>query len=151
LSAYGEVTIDAMKKLLSAIRRKGIEEGDHILIRPNEENSFINQNALPEKSFDNKGNNIYYKVFVADLAPSAVYPFALDNQWLPEIFYDRDDIYYKEFEKEHRHKDVNKGAIGGHLEIRLTPTSLGTAKSVVCHICSKKDKDCEANISEYNW
>ena len=103
LSAYGEVTIDAMKKLLSAIRRKGIEEGDHILIRPNEENSFINQNALPEKSFDNKGNNIYYKVFVADLAPSAVYPFALDNQWLPEIFYDRDDIYYKEFEKEGFH------------------------------------------------
>ena len=103
LSAYGEVTIDAMKKLLSAIRRKGIEEGDHILIKLNEENSFINQNALPEKSFDNKGNNIYYKVFVADLAPSAVYPFALDNQWLPEIFYDKDDIYYKEFEKEGFH------------------------------------------------
>lgn len=103
LSAYGEVTIDAMKKLLSAIRRKGIEEGDHIFIKLNEENSFINQNALPEKSFDNKGNNIYYKVFAADLAPSAVYPFALDNQWLPEIFYDKDDIYYKEFEKEGFH------------------------------------------------
>jgi hypothetical protein len=62
------------------------------------------------------------------------------------------EVYrYRQFEKEHRHKDVNKGAIGGHLEIRLTPTSLGTAKSVVCHICSTKDKEYEANITEYNW
>jgi hypothetical protein len=66
-------------------------------------------------------------------------------------FSDLEVYRYKECENEHRHKDVNKGAIGGHLEIRLTPTSLGTAKSVVCHICSKKDKDCEANITEYNW
>ena len=57
------------------------------------------------------------------------------------------EVYrYREFEKEHRHKDVNKGAIGGHLEIRLTPTSLGTAKSVKCHVC-----DCESNITDYNW
>lgn len=57
------------------------------------------------------------------------------------------EVYrYREFEKEHRHKDVNKGAIGGHLEIRLTPTSLGTAKSIKCSIC-----DCENNITDYNW
>ncbi len=103
LSAYGEVTIDAMKKLLTAIKGKGIEEAHNILVSNNEDNGFINQNSTPEKAFDNKGNNIYYKVFAADLAPSAVYPFALDNQWLPEIFYDEDDIYYKEFQKEGFH------------------------------------------------
>jgi hypothetical protein len=57
------------------------------------------------------------------------------------------EVYrYREFEKEHEHKDVNKGAIGGHLEIRLTPTSLGTAKSIKCSICG-----CENNITDYNW
>ena len=100
LSAYGEVTIDAMKKLLSAIRRRGIEEGSSVVMNTNEENGFINQNSLPEKAFDNRGNNIYYKVYAADLAPSAVYPFALDSQWLPEIFYDKESRYYNEFEKE---------------------------------------------------
>ena len=57
------------------------------------------------------------------------------------------EVYrYRQFEKEHRHKDVNKGAIGGHLEISLTPTSLGTAKSIKCSICG-----CENNITDYNW
>ena len=99
LSAYGEVTIEAMKKLFSAIRRKGIEESDSPVIVSDSGNDFINQNSLPEKAFDNLGNNIYYKVYAADLAPSAVYPFALDNQWLPEVFYDRESSLYTEFEK----------------------------------------------------
>ena len=100
LSAYGDVTIDAMKKLYTAISRKGIEESDTILMTTGEENGFINQNSLPEKAFDNRFNNIYYKVFAADLAPSAVYPFALDSQWIPEIFYDSQNKYYDEFEKD---------------------------------------------------
>ena len=57
------------------------------------------------------------------------------------------EVYrYRQFEKEHRHKDVNKGAIGGHLEIRLTITSIGTGKSIKCHVCG-----CENNITDYNW
>ena len=100
LSAYGEVTIDSMKKLLRAIRGKGIEESEMTLVTGNTENGFINQNSLPEKAFDNRGNNIYYKVFPADLAPSAVFPFSMDNQWLPEIFYDGTKDLYKDFEKE---------------------------------------------------
>ena len=99
LSAYGEVTIDAMKKLFTAIRRKGIEESDTPVIVTGNGNDFINQNSLPEKAFDNFGNNIYYKVYPADLAPSAVYPFALDNQWLPEEFYESGNALYIEFEK----------------------------------------------------
>ena len=100
LSAYGEVTIDAMKKLFTAIRRKGIEEDNTVLIHTNEDNGFINQNSLPEKAFDNRNSSIYYKVYAADLAFSAVYPFALDSQWLPELFYDAGSGYYGEFEKE---------------------------------------------------
>jgi len=100
LSAYGEVTINAMKKLYTAISRRGIEESGTVLMTTGEENGFINQNSLPEKAFDNRFNSIYYKVFAADLAPSAVYPFALDSQWLPEIFYDSRSKYYAEFEKE---------------------------------------------------
>lgn len=99
LSAYGELTINSTKKLLTAIRRKGIEE-EETLMENGESNGFINQNSLPEKAFDNIGDSIYYRVFAADLAPSAVYPFALDNQWLPEVFYDEDSNLYARFEKE---------------------------------------------------
>ncbi len=99
LSAYGELTIDAMKKLLTAIRRKGIEE-EMTLMENSEGNGFINQNSLPEKAFDNIGDSIYYRVYAADLAPSAVYPFAMDNQWLPEVFYDENSNLYARFEKE---------------------------------------------------
>ncbi|MBO7676293.1 MAG: toll/interleukin-1 receptor domain-containing protein, partial [Erysipelotrichaceae bacterium] len=100
LSAYGEVTLDAMKSLLSAIKGKGIEEGSLVLTSENMDEGFINQNSEPEKSFDNLGNNVYYKVYAADLAPSCIYPFALDNQWLPEIFYDKSSQQYLDFEKE---------------------------------------------------
>ncbi|MBQ6335058.1 MAG: toll/interleukin-1 receptor domain-containing protein [Erysipelotrichaceae bacterium] len=100
LSAYAEITIEAMKKLLSAIRRKGLQEGDISTVLDNGENSFINQNSLPEKAFDNRSSSIYYKTFAADLAPSSIYPFALDNQWLPEIFYDPKNDLYNDFEKE---------------------------------------------------
>ena len=101
LSAYGEVTIEAMKKLLEAIRHNGIEQG-HISFRNSvqEEDLFINQNSVPEKAFDNKGNNIYCRVFPADLTVSCVYPFALDNQWLPEEMYDPQTELYAEFEKD---------------------------------------------------
>ena len=99
LSAYGELTIDATKKLLTAIRRKGIEE-ETTLMESDESSGFINQNSQPEKAFDNIGDSIYYKVYAADLAPSAVYPFALDNQWLPEVFYDKNSGLSILFEKE---------------------------------------------------
>ena len=50
-----------------------------------------------------------------------------------------------EFEKEHRHKDIYKGAIGGHLNIEFTPTSLGDAVTMHCTICGKKE-----NITDYS-
>lgn len=50
------------------------------------------------------------------------------------------------FEEAHFHPDVRKGAIGGHIEYRFTPTSIGTATSMYCCICGK-----EENITDYNW
>ena len=98
LSAYGEVTIDSMKKLLRAIRSDGIEKGNETKIT-DDSSSFINHNSLPEKAFDNDANNIYYKTFPADLATSCVYPFAIDNQWLPEELYDPENPLYDDFER----------------------------------------------------
>ena len=52
----------------------------------------------------------------------------------------------EDFEEAHSHPDVRKGAIGGHIEYRFIPTSIGTAASVYCCICGK-----EENITDYNW
>lgn len=51
----------------------------------------------------------------------------------------------KAFEKEHRHPDVNKGAIGGHISYEFTPTSVGTAVFIKCNICHTNK-----NITDYN-
>lgn len=50
----------------------------------------------------------------------------------------------EKFEEAHSHPDVRKGAIGGHIEYRFTPTSIGDAVSIHCSIC-----DAEENITDY--
>ena len=53
----------------------------------------------------------------------------------------------EEFEKKHRHPDVGKGAIGGHINYIFTPTSIGVGVSMHCNIC-----EVEENITDYdNW
>ena len=52
----------------------------------------------------------------------------------------------EQFEKEHRHSEEYKGAIGGHITYSITPTSLGDAKTIRCNVCGEK-KD----ITDYNW
>ena len=101
LSAYGEVTLDAMKELVSAIKNDGIDSGT-LVLKDNDDyyDTFINQNAVPEKAFDNQGNNVYYKVYPADLSESCFYPFAMDNQWLSEEMYDPKSPIYDAFEWE---------------------------------------------------
>jgi len=51
----------------------------------------------------------------------------------------------EKFMEKHRHKDVFKGAIGGHLSYRFTLTSIGTCVSVSCSICEKTK-----NITDYS-
>ena len=53
---------------------------------------------------------------------------------------------YKKFQENHMHRDVNKGAIGGHISINVTMTSIGAGKSCHCSVCGQN-----ADITEYNW
>lgn len=46
-----------------------------------------------------------------------------------------------EFEKRHRHYS---GAIGGHMSIEFSLTSIGCAKKVKCSICNESE-----NITDY--
>jgi hypothetical protein len=57
----------------------------------------------------------------------------------------KEELAAKEFEKEHRHKDVYKGPIGGHIEYTFIPTSIGTAVAIRCSIC-----DAIENITDYD-
>lgn len=49
------------------------------------------------------------------------------------------------FQRDHRHSEVNKGAIGGHISVDFTITSIGCIPSVRCSICGK-----EQNIADYS-
>jgi len=51
----------------------------------------------------------------------------------------------EKFENEHRHPEVYKGAIGGHINFIFTPTSIGDACSIRCDICGE-----EENITDYD-
>ena len=42
---------------------------------------------------------------------------------------------YKKWYKNHRHEDIERGAIGGGIEFRFTPTGIGNFISVYCAIC----------------
>jgi len=58
---------------------------------------------------------------------------------------DKEYTKAKLFEEEHRHKDVNKGAIGGHVEYIFTPNSVFRGVSIKCNVCNK-----ELNITDYS-
>ncbi len=51
----------------------------------------------------------------------------------------------EEFLQEHRHPEVHKGAIGGHMEFKFIPTSVGDICIVKCSVC-----DSEKNITDYD-
>jgi hypothetical protein len=51
----------------------------------------------------------------------------------------------KDFIQQHRHPEVNKGTIGGHMEFIFTPTAIANVCSIRCTICGE-----EKNITDYN-
>ena len=51
----------------------------------------------------------------------------------------------EKFLQEHRHPEVYKGSIGGHIDFIFTPTSIGDACIIHCDICDKKE-----NITDYD-
>lgn len=58
---------------------------------------------------------------------------------------EKEESAAKEFENTHKHPEIYKGAIGGHIQYVFIPTSLGNAITVKCSIC-----DAEENITDYN-
>lgn len=85
LDAKGNITIRAMEHLMKVLHSVGLlQNATFSPIYNDEYNEYIYENGVPEKAYDNEGNNFYYKVRPSDLSLSTVFPFALDNQWLPD-------------------------------------------------------------------
>ncbi|MCL2663894.1 MAG: toll/interleukin-1 receptor domain-containing protein [Oscillospiraceae bacterium] len=99
LSARGEITRSAMRELSTVLNAYGIVNRVSDCFNKNieEKYEYIYENGIPEKVYDDIGKNHYYKVRPNDLAPSTVFPFALDNQWLPEHIMVKDSELRKEF------------------------------------------------------
>lgn len=58
---------------------------------------------------------------------------------------EKEEAAANEFMKKHRHPEVYKGAIGGHIHFLFTSTSVGDACILHCSICDEKE-----NITDYN-
>lgn len=80
LDARGTINIACMQNILRALKGKMIysdrefDKGD----------DYIYEAGMPEKVYDNDAENCFYRVHSSDLAPSTAFPFAMDNQWLPD-------------------------------------------------------------------
>ena len=58
---------------------------------------------------------------------------------------EKEEAAAKEFMRQHRHPEANKGAIGGHIHFIFTPTYIADACSIRCTICNE-----EKNITDYD-
>lgn len=81
MDAKGTISITGMQNLLRAMNGRMIYTDKPDMAKTGD---YIYEAGMPEKSYDNEAENVYYRVNASDLAPSAVFPFALDNQWLPD-------------------------------------------------------------------
>jgi hypothetical protein len=83
LNAHGDVTIAAMRQLDAALEGSGIRRSVSPPADEPDSAAYILASGMPEKVEREGGGRPFYRVDPADLAPSCVFPFALDNQWLP--------------------------------------------------------------------
>lgn len=58
---------------------------------------------------------------------------------------EKEEKAVKDFEEKHNHPEVNKGAIGGHIQYTFIPTSLANICVLKCSICGE-----EQNITDYD-
>ena len=58
---------------------------------------------------------------------------------------EKEEAASKEFQEKHKHPNVNKGAIGGHIHYIFIPTGVGDACCIECGICGEKE-----NITDYD-
>lgn len=94
----GDITEDKMKLILESLSNDLCEK--EIEIEDNEDGmDYIAVNGIPELMLDSHSNIKFFKVNSDDLSFVAGYPFALDNQWIPEIIYKNSD-YWRSFKKD---------------------------------------------------
>lgn len=81
LDAKGTINITCMQNILRALKGNMVYS-DRIEFAKTDD--YIYEAGMPEKVYDNEAENFFYRVHSSDLAPSTAFPFALDNQWLPD-------------------------------------------------------------------
>lgn len=97
LNAKGSITLEAMRDLLRALDGKATYDFSEVF---GEGNDYIFEAGIPEKAFDEHADGNYYRVSASDLSPSTVFPFSLDNQWLPDELMHGDSFLRDRFLKE---------------------------------------------------
>lgn len=104
LNAKGTISISSMHNLIRALDGKIIYSDDKDFQK---EGDYIYEAGMPEKTYDNESENTFFRVNASDLAPSTVFPFAMDNQWLPDDVMETDSSLRSKFlQKGFKDKDV---------------------------------------------
>lgn len=92
----GDITENNMRTILDflALGRSSLKSNEF-----NNQDDYIAVNGMPELMIDSKNGKQFYRVYSDDLSLVTGYPFALDNQWIPELIY-RNKRYWLSFEKD---------------------------------------------------
>ena len=80
----GDITENNMRTILDflALGRSSLKSNEF-----NNQDDYIAVNGMPELMIDSKNGKQFYRVYSDDLSLVTGYPFALDNQWIPELIY----------------------------------------------------------------
>lgn len=97
LNAKGSITLEAMRELLRALDGKAVHDFSEVF---EEGSGHIFEAGNPKKAYDEHADGNYYRVTASDLSPSTVFPFSLDNQWLPDELMHDGSILRERFLKE---------------------------------------------------
>ncbi len=132
LNARGSISIGKMQDLISAM------EGKLIYTDENEVPSYGNyifESGMPEEAYDSEAKNAYYRINASDLAPSTVFPFAMDNQWLPDAIMEPGSTLRESFlERGFRDADVQE--MIGRLQLKNLYLALFHTRQIILNRAS---------------
>ena len=94
----GDIT-EAKMRMITDYLARGYNIVDNHESSVFDNDGYIAVNGMPEEMIDSHSGNRFYKVYAYDLSFLTGYPFALDNQWVPEIIFN-DENYRLSFEKD---------------------------------------------------
>lgn len=92
----GDITEEKMSLIMNFLEEGQISDSK---VDFSADDIYIAVNGIPESVIDKNNGRKFYKVSSMDLSPMTAYPFALDNQWIPQRIYD-DRNYWAAFEKD---------------------------------------------------